>query len=159
MYGLPIIELSAKEHLKVLRQLDRAHDWQSLREQRRCRACGDVFSGREIEIVGGTRGYGPLRLQCPTYRCGKGPDSWDVVLPAHLKTPTAPEGVKVTHGGRACTFRRIRHLDAQSSSTAVARTIDERIRAALRRVGEFLHAAPRRTPDSGTVLSHGLTRG
>jgi hypothetical protein len=159
MYSLPIVELSAKEHLKVLQRLDRAHEWHSVREQRRCRACGDTFSGREIEIVGGTRGYGPLRLQCPTSRCGRGPESWQVIVPAGRKLTAAPDAVKVSHGGRAWTLRRIKHLEAHSPSASGTQTTIARVGAAVRRLGQLLHVARERTAESANTLSHSLTRG
>jgi hypothetical protein len=159
MHGLPIIELPAKEHLRILQRLDRAHDWESLREQRRCRACGDVFSGREVEIVGGTRGYGPLRLQCPTYRCWRGPESWDVVLPSRPETTTAGQGLKVSHGGRACTLQRVRHLDAQRPSAEHALRTTEWIGTAMRRLRQLLHTARPPAGEPATLLSHGLTKG
>ena len=63
------IELSAAEKLEILRRFDRYRKWHSLDEKRYCLACGQVFEGRDILVVGGTRGNGPLRLICPTRNC------------------------------------------------------------------------------------------
>ena len=38
-----------------------------------------LISGRQIQVAGGTRGNGPLRLSCPTEGCNSIPMDW--VLP------------------------------------------------------------------------------
>ena len=98
----------------MLQRLDRAGAWEDLREERCCRACGETFTGREVEIVGGTRGYGPLRLQCPNNRCGRGPAVWTIV-PRKPETRETRRALRVvtTHEGHACTVRRMRHPKAQ----------------------------------------------
>ena len=73
------IELSGAERLAVLQRLDQFRKWRSLDEQRYCLVCGRIITGREIYIVGGTRGTGPLRLVCPTRGCHSIPMDW--VLP------------------------------------------------------------------------------
>src|SRR6266851_7697587 len=73
---LTAIELSSAEKLEILRQLDRYRKWQSLEEKRYCLACGQVIEGREILVVGGTRGTGPLRLVCPSRGCHSIPMDW-----------------------------------------------------------------------------------
>ena len=70
------IELSATEKLEVMQRLDRYRKWASLEEKRYCLACGRLISGRDILIVGGTRGTGPLRLICPTTGCHSIPMDW-----------------------------------------------------------------------------------
>ncbi|HYY14818.1 MAG TPA: hypothetical protein VE758_10345 [Chthoniobacterales bacterium] len=75
------IELSGADRLAVLQRLDQFRKWSSLDEQRYCLVCGRIISGREIYIVGGTRGTGPLRLVCPTRGCHSIPMDW--VLPTH----------------------------------------------------------------------------
>lgn len=71
--------LSDQEKLEVLRRLDQFRRWDSLDEKRYCLVCGNLISGRQIQVVGGTRGNGPLRLSCPTERCNSIPMDW--VLP------------------------------------------------------------------------------
>ena len=70
------IEISAPEKLEVLQRLDRYRKWQSLEDKRYCLACGRVIEGRDILVVGGTRGTGPLRLVCPTQGCHSIPMDW-----------------------------------------------------------------------------------
>ncbi len=73
------IELSSSDKLEMLRRLDRFRKWQSLDEKRYCLACGRIIDGHSIQVVGGTRGSGPLRLICPTERCHSIAMDW--VLP------------------------------------------------------------------------------
>jgi hypothetical protein len=70
------IELSGAEKLEILQRLDRYRKWQSLEEKRYCLACGQIIEGRDILVVGGTRGTGPLRLICPTRNCHSIPMDW-----------------------------------------------------------------------------------
>jgi len=71
--------LSDADHLDALRRLDQFRQWPSLDEKRYCLVCGKIIIGRQIEVAGGTRGNGPLRLNCPTERCNSIPMDW--VLP------------------------------------------------------------------------------
>jgi len=63
----------------VLRRLDQFRQWHSLEEKRYCLVCGTLISGQQIQVGGGTRGNGPLRLSCPTEQCNSIPMDW--VLP------------------------------------------------------------------------------
>ena len=71
--------LSDEEKIEVLRRLDQFRQWRSLAEKRYCLVCGTIITGRQIQVAGGTRGNGPLRLSCPTERCNSIPMDW--VLP------------------------------------------------------------------------------
>jgi len=71
--------LSDADQLDALRRLDQFRQWPSLDEKRYCLVCGKIIIGRQIEVAGGTRGNGPLRLNCPTERCNSIPMDW--VLP------------------------------------------------------------------------------
>jgi hypothetical protein len=73
------IGLSDEEKLEALRRLDQFRQWHSLDEKRYCLVCGSLITGRQIQVAGGTRGNGPLRLSCPTERCNSIPMDW--VLP------------------------------------------------------------------------------
>jgi hypothetical protein len=70
------IELSGAEKLEILQRLDRYRKWHSLDEKRYCLACGRIIEGRDVLVVGGTRGTGPLRLICPTRNCHSIPMDW-----------------------------------------------------------------------------------
>ena len=63
----------------MLRRLDQFRRWHSLDEKRYCLVCGNLITGRQIQVAGGTRGNGPLRLNCPTEQCNSIPMDW--VLP------------------------------------------------------------------------------
>ena len=73
------ITLSDDEKLDALRRLDQFRQWRSLDEKRYCLVCGKIITGRQIQIDGGTRGNGALRLRCPTESCNSIPMDW--VLP------------------------------------------------------------------------------
>jgi hypothetical protein len=72
-------QLSDEEKLEVLRRLDQFRRWHSLEDKRYCLVCGTLISGRQIQVAGGTRGNGPLQLNCPTKGCNSIPMDW--VLP------------------------------------------------------------------------------
>ena len=71
--------LSDADKLEALRRLDQFRQWHSLDEKRYCLVCGEIITGGQIRVAGGTRGNGPLRLSCPTERCNSIPMDW--VLP------------------------------------------------------------------------------
>jgi hypothetical protein len=73
------INLSDADKLDALRRLDQFRPWRSLDEKRYCLVCGKIIAGEQILVTGGTRGNGPLRLNCPTERCHSIPMDW--VLP------------------------------------------------------------------------------
>jgi hypothetical protein len=75
----PPVTMSEPDKLDVLRRLDQFRQWSSLDERRYCLVCGKIITGRQIQVAGGTRGNGPLRLSCPTERCNSIPMDW--VLP------------------------------------------------------------------------------
>jgi hypothetical protein len=73
------VALSDGDKLDALRRLDQFRHWRSLDEKRYCLVCGRIITGRQIEVAGGTRGNGSLRLSCPTEHCNSIPMDW--VLP------------------------------------------------------------------------------
>jgi hypothetical protein len=115
--SLPGLELAREQHLRVLRRLDRGNRWESVGDFRRCLDCGEVFKGSEIAIVGGTRAYGPLRLQCPGKRCIAGPESWVPVIVARSIDEEPARAPVMTHDGHALTVRRKKSLARTSQST------------------------------------------
>ena len=72
----PPIRLSDADKLDVLGRLDQFRQWHSLDEKRYCLVCGNLIMGRQIQVAGGTRGNGPLRLSCPTDQCNSIPMDW-----------------------------------------------------------------------------------
>jgi hypothetical protein len=75
----PPTSLPDADKLDALRRLDQFREWHSLDDKRFCLVCGKIITGRQIQVAGGTRGNGPLRLNCPTERCNSIPMDW--VLP------------------------------------------------------------------------------
>jgi hypothetical protein len=73
---LSSIRLSDEEKLNVLRRLDQFRQWHSLDEKRYCLVCGEIFTGREIQVIKSTDGDAPLRLICPTEHCHAIPMEW-----------------------------------------------------------------------------------
>ena len=88
MHSAPI-DLCEDDKLDILQRLDCFHRWKSVDEKRRCRQCGKVFTGQDIRVFGGTRGCGPLRLECPTEGCCSTPNDW--VVPESLLAPNSVE--------------------------------------------------------------------
>ena len=76
---LAAVRLPDNEQLEVLRRLDQFRAWHSLDDKRYCLVCGNIITGRQIQVTGGTRGNGALRLSCPTDGCNSIPMDW--VLP------------------------------------------------------------------------------
>jgi hypothetical protein len=74
------INLSDADKLDALRRLDQFRPWRSLDEKRYCLVCGKIITGEQILVAGGTRGNGPLRVNCPTERCHSIPMDW--ILPS-----------------------------------------------------------------------------
>jgi hypothetical protein len=68
--------LTPEDKLDVIRRLDPTGDWESLDTWRYCSVCKKLFSGRQIEVLGGTRNLGPFRLHCPTAECDSTPADW-----------------------------------------------------------------------------------
>lgn len=73
------IKLHDVDKLSVLRRVDRHREWRSLDDKRYCLICRKVMNGHDIQVVGGTRGTGPLRLICLSSGCHSIPMDW--VLP------------------------------------------------------------------------------
>ena len=92
MQLLAPIELSGMEKLEILQRLDRFRKWYSLDDKRYCLACGQVIEGRNVLVVGGTCGTGPLRLICPTRNCHSIPMDWVIPTDEVLtRMSTLPE--------------------------------------------------------------------
>jgi hypothetical protein len=79
MSFLSPIKLWDPDKLQILKRLDHYRHWSSLDEKRYCLVCAKIITGRDIQVIGGTRGSGPLRIICPTGNCHSIPMDW--VLP------------------------------------------------------------------------------
>jgi hypothetical protein len=70
------IKLADEEKLDVLQRLDQFRQWHSLDEERYCLVCGEILTGREIQVIWGKGENRPLRIICPTERCNAIPMEW-----------------------------------------------------------------------------------
>ena len=77
--SLSSITLSDEEKLDVLRRLDQFRQWPSLDQKRYCFVCGEMITGREIQVIESACGETSLRVVCPTKHCDAMPMEW--VLP------------------------------------------------------------------------------
>lgn len=78
--ALPVsTRFSDDEKIEALRRLDQFRQWYSLDDKRYCLVCGKIITGRQIQLAGGTRGNGSLRVSCPTDGCNSIAMDW--VLP------------------------------------------------------------------------------
>jgi hypothetical protein len=70
------IKLSDEEKLATLQRLDQFRHWHSLDEKRYCLVCGEMITGRQIQVIMGTRGNRSMRIICPTKYCDAMPIEW-----------------------------------------------------------------------------------
>jgi hypothetical protein len=98
----PPSTLPDAEKLELLRRLDQFRQWHSLDDKRFCLVCGKIISGSQIQITGGTRGNGPLRLSCPTERCNSIPMDW--VLPTNELVALAATATSDDHNTASSTM-------------------------------------------------------
>jgi hypothetical protein len=103
---LSLIRLSDEEKLNVLRRLDQFRQWHSLDEKRYCLVCGEIFTGREIQVIESTDGGAPLRVICPTEHCHAIPMEWvppteDVLIKIAMVEAECRWGRLVRQAGRA----------------------------------------------------------
>ena len=73
---LDTILLTDADKLDALQRLDEFRRWNSLDNKRYCLCCGKIITGYEIQVSGGTRGMGPMRIICPTEGCHSIPMDW-----------------------------------------------------------------------------------
>ena len=70
------IKLAHEEKLAILQRLDQFRHWHSLDEKRYCLVCGEIITGRQIQVIMGTPGKRSLRIICPTKYCDAMPMEW-----------------------------------------------------------------------------------
>ena len=95
------INLSGVDKLEALRRLDQFRPWRSLDEKRFCLVCGKIITGEQIQVIGGMRGTGPLRIICPTPNCHSIPMDWVLPTDEVLANPAPPEA---QHGNARVAF-------------------------------------------------------
>jgi hypothetical protein len=106
MTVLSSIRLADEEKLNVLRRLDQFRQWHSLDEKRYCLVCGEIFTGREIQVIESTDGDAALRVICPTEHCVATPMEWvppteDVLITIAMMEAECRWVRLVTQAGRA----------------------------------------------------------
>ena len=70
------IELTDEEKLEILQRHDQFRLWHSLDEKRYCLVCGEIITGREIQVIWSKGENRPLRIICPTEHCNAMPMEW-----------------------------------------------------------------------------------
>jgi hypothetical protein len=90
------INLSDVDKLEALRKLDQFRPWRSLDEKRFCLVCGKIITGEQIQVIGGMRGTGPLRIICPTPNCHSIPMDWVLPTDEVLANPALREAQRGT---------------------------------------------------------------
>lgn len=75
----PMVTLSDTEKLEALRGLDQFRQWRSLEDKRYCLVCGNIITGRQIQVWSGTGAISRLQVNCPTEGCNSIAMDW--VLP------------------------------------------------------------------------------
>ncbi|PYJ57619.1 MAG: hypothetical protein DME82_02090 [Verrucomicrobia bacterium] len=118
----PPIKLSDADKLDVLCRLDQFRAWHSLEEKRYCLVCGKIITGQQIQLTGGTRGNGALRLGCPTERCNSIPMDWvmptDEILAKVEERMAAEEREAAARSAPIRTNRAPERPDNEHSSVA-----------------------------------------
>src|SRR5438552_1305536 len=76
MTAVSSINLSDEDRLHTLQRLDRFRQWHSLDEKRYCLVCGEIITGREIQVTMDTPDNRSLCLICPTKHCDAMPIEW-----------------------------------------------------------------------------------
>jgi hypothetical protein len=114
------IQLDGNDKLHWLRRLDTARFWEFLDDQRYCSCCGKTFSGRQIQLVGGSRPFGPLRAVCPTRRCAATPADWIYLREVRAK-PTPPFPFRTPRVMRIKRKVRAHSLEYPSSAVPLRR--------------------------------------
>jgi hypothetical protein len=105
------IKLAHEEKLAILQRLDQFRHWHSLDEKRYCLVCGEIITGREIQVIMGTRENRSLRIACPTKYCDAMPIEWvwptdDVLITIAMVEAERSWLRLIMRAGRAVQFYR-----------------------------------------------------
>jgi hypothetical protein len=106
-----LIKLSDEEKLAILQRHDQFRNWHSLDEKRYCLVCGEITTGRQIQVIMGTRGDKSLRIICPTKHCDAMPIEWvwptdDVLITIAMVEAERNWLCLITRAGRAMQSHR-----------------------------------------------------
>ena len=106
-----LIKLSDQEKLAILQRLDQFRHWHSLDEKRYCLVCGELITGRQIQVIMGIRGNRLLRVICPTKHCDSMPIEWvwptdDVLITIAMVEIERNWFCLITRAGRAMQSHR-----------------------------------------------------
>ena len=129
MSWFELVKLPDAKKLETLRHLDQFRDWHSLDDKRYCLACGAIITGREIGLIDGAPGTGPVRAICPTRNCHSIPLDW--VIPSDEVLAKISE-------------RAARHRSVRAPKFYPARNARNAISSRLRRFPGYLkrHIVP-----------------
>jgi hypothetical protein len=116
------IKLSHEEKLAILQRLDQFRHWHSLDEKRYCLVCGEMITGRQIQVIMGTPGKRSLRIICPTKYCDAMPMEWVQPTDEVLITIAMVEAERswlrlIMRGGRAMQSCRSKTTSSTISKT------------------------------------------
>jgi hypothetical protein len=116
------IKLSDEEKLAALQRLDQFRHWHSLDEKRYCLVCGEIITGREIQVIKSTRENSSPRIICPTKYCDAMPIEWvwptdDVLITIAMVEAERNWRCLITRVGRAMQFSR-----RKTTSSTISRT-------------------------------------
>ena len=119
------LQLPPQDKLDILRYLDEFHYWHSLDDERRCKRCSRLITGRQILVfeLDGTRGK--MRLQCPTFACVSTPEDWvyaDPFLAARLRRDFRPSLAPLDDGAKAPVERAHQRRGNSSRRSEVSRS-------------------------------------
>jgi hypothetical protein len=129
------LPLTPEDKLDLLRYLDEFHYWHSVDDERRCKRCGRLITGRQILVIERQGTRGKLRLQCPTVGCVSTSSDWvysDPVLAAKLRSDFRPAASQA--GLRALAAERAYEGGARKVRVVAARS------KLLRSIVNGLHA-------------------
>jgi hypothetical protein len=122
MTAVSSINLSDEDRLDTLQRLDQFRHWHSLDEKRYCLVCGEIITGREIQVIMGTREKRLLRIVCPTKYCDAMPIEWvwptdDVLITIAMVEAERNWLCLIRRAGRAMQSYRRRTTSSTTSRT------------------------------------------
>lgn len=125
MSGSTPLQLAPEDKLDLLRYLDEFHYWHSLDDERRCKRCHRIITGRQILIMKIPETRANLRLQCPTVGCLSTPSEWvyaDPVFAAKLRADFRPAASQAGWNARAAERAFEPHASPASFRAVAARS-------------------------------------